>query len=325
MGWRAAAQRVTGTFRAAQPLLLTDAHGLDRVMQDAGEKAGREVAGRRARRVIGTVLITIAAIAVAGLIGAAVFVYSGAYNVAATRAHWQPMYWLLQITALRSISRRARDIAVPDLSDDAKITRGLQLFQSYCVECHGGPGVAPADFAKGLEPGAPPLAQTAREWQPAELYWVVRHGIKMTAMPAWQYRMADADLWAVVAFLRRLPELSPSDYRALVQQHGTAAAAPPDAPAGSPDPARGKEALHQYACNQCHAIPGVSGPPAYAGPPLDGLASRVFIAGELNNTAANLMAFIRHPQALKPRTAMPDLGVTEAHARDMVAYLATLR
>src|SRR5436853_2028700 len=162
------------------------------------------------------------ALAAAGVIAlalialASLFVYFGVYDVAATSPHWRPVYWLIETTAVRSIKMRARNIAVPDLSQPAQATRGFALFNEHCVLCHGAPGVAPQEFARGLAPGAPPLAQTGREWQPQELYWAIRHGIKMTAMPAWEYRLSDSDLWALVAFLRVLPTLSPANYRKML-------------------------------------------------------------------------------------------------------------
>jgi mono/diheme cytochrome c family protein/cytochrome c2 len=271
-----------------------------------------------------------AVIVALALAAAFLFVFFGVYNVAATSPHWQPVYWLIETTAVRSISWRARHIAVPDLSQPAQAMRGLTLFNEHCVLCHGAPGVAPHDFAKGLAPGAPPLAQTGRDWQPQELYWAIRHGIKMTAMPAWEFRLNDSDLWALVAFLRVLPRLSPAEYRALLpsrpeaskpKAESSAVAELPRAPA---DAGGGKTAFHQYACHMCHQAPGISGPQAQVGTPLHGLAKRRYIAGVLENTPENMMLWIRHPQAVKPFSAMPDLGVTAAHARDIVAFLYTL-
>jgi cytochrome c1 len=186
--------------------------------------------------------------------------------------------------------------------------------------------VPPNDFAKGLEPAAPPLAQTAREWPLQDMYWAIRHGIKMTAMPAWEYRMADDDLWATVAFLRVLPTLSPAEYRAMIDaQSATEEQARETPPPRPGDAERGKIAFHQYACNMCQETPGVSGPKALAGPPLAGMTKRPYLAGALLNTPENMLLWIRHPQKVNPRTAMPDLGVTEQHARDITAFLYTLR
>lgn len=276
-------------------------------------------------RLLRTILLAASVLAVVTAAAGALFVYSGIYNVAATSPHRQPVYWLLQTAAVRSIRSRARDIAVPDLAQPDRIARGLEIFDKHCVQCHGAPGVAPEDFAKGLEPGAPPLAQTAREWPPQDVYWTIRHGIKMTAMPAWEYRLDDADLWATVAFLRLLPTLAPADYQAMAQsRRATAEPAPAAKVHERGEPGRGRFAFHQYACNLCHETPGVSGPKAVAGPPLNGLTKRVFIAGVLANEPANMVRWIRHPKSVNPLTAMPDLGVTEEHARDITAFLYTL-
>jgi cytochrome c2 len=87
------------------------------------------------------------------------------------------------------------------------------------------------------------------------------------------------------------------------------------------DAARGKVALGQYGCRACHMIPGVTGSKVYVGRPLDDLAKRRFIAGTLPNDQANLVRWIRDPQAVDPGTAMPKLGVSERDALDMSAYL----
>lgn len=96
-------------------------------------------------------------------------------------------------------------------------------------------------------------------------------------------------------------------------------------PALGGDVENGKLLLRQFACGACHTIPGVAGAQGRIGPPLEGIASQVYLAGVLPNTPQNMAAFIRSPQRFDPRTAMPDMGVREAHARDMVAYLSELK
>lgn len=98
---------------------------------------------------------------------------------------------------------------------------------------------------------------------------------------------------------------------------------PPPALGGSPQ--NGKLLLRQFSCGSCHSIPGVAGAKGKVGPPLDGIAGRVYLAGTLPNTPATMAAFIQSPQMADPRTAMPDMGVSEAHARDITAYLYTLK
>lgn len=91
------------------------------------------------------------------------------------------------------------------------------------------------------------------------------------------------------------------------------------------DPARGQRLMAQYQCTACHAIPEVPGTPGNAGPPLDQFGLRSYIAGGIPNMPQQLTAWLDNPQAMKPGTAMPDLGVSPAEARDMAAYLYTLR
>ena len=91
------------------------------------------------------------------------------------------------------------------------------------------------------------------------------------------------------------------------------------------DPRRGAALVRSYGCGACHAIPGVAGAIGRVGPPLSGIAARSFVAGRLANTPENLVRWIRAPHSVDPQTAMPDLDVTERDARDLAAYLETLR
>jgi mono/diheme cytochrome c family protein len=256
------------------------------------------------------------------VVGGAAFVWSGFYDISATDQHLPPTYHLIELTMRRSVERRGAGIPVPQLGGEAQLARGLALFRRHCVQCHGAPGVAPEPFALGLTPLPAPLMQTGREWPPGELFWVVKHGIKMTGMPAWKYRLADEEIWALVAFMRaQLPYVSPKEYAAL---HAPAVASVAPVP-HAPDPARGREALQQYACVSCHRIPGVTGAEARVGPPLDRIGSRQILGGVLPNSPENLARWIRFPHELSPLGAMPGLGVSERDARDIAAYLATLK
>ena len=255
----------------------------------------------------------------------ALVVYTGAYNVGATTQHWQPVYSLLETTLRHSVRLRAQGIEPPVLDDPQRIARGAVLFRDKCVQCHGAPGVAQGDIGKSMQPLPGPLVDAMARWRPREIYWITRHGIKMSGMPAWALRLSDEQLWDVTAFVKQLPQLTPQAYAQITQN--PAPALPPvaaESPGHTADAGRGRQALYQYACSSCHTIPGVTGSSPNVGPPLKGLASRSLIAGRLTNTSDNLVQWLRHPKAVKPLTAMPDLGVTEADARDMAAYLATL-
>lgn len=254
--------------------------------------------------------------------GGAIF-HAGVYDISATDQHLAPTYWVLDTGMRHSVRQRANEITVPDLEQPGQIKRGLALYREHCVQCHGAPGVAPQPFALGMTPAPANLVYTAREWRPAEIFWVVKEGIKMTGMPAWKHRMTDHDIWAIVSLMRQLPRLSPEDYRAR-RSDRVVAGEEPDV-AGSPDVQRGKKAMGQYLCVTCHQIPGAVGANAPVGPPLKEIGTRGFIAGVLPNTPENMVRWLRHPQAVSPGSAMPGLGVTERDARDIAAYLATLK
>lgn len=267
-----------------------------------------------------------------GAVAAAAVVWGGLYDVSATDQHLRPTFVLLKKALERSVERRAEGIAVPALGAAGQLEEGARLFHQHCVQCHGGPGVAPQSFALALRPLATPLARSGIERDARFLYWVVRHGIKMTAMPAWEFRLDEAQTWAVVAFVKHLPRLSPVQYAAMVPRRDPLPALREEASGRSrvpnddaaPDRRRGARALEQYACISCHEIPRLVGPEARLGPTLKGVSRRGILAGVLPNTPENLALFIREPQRVKPGSAMPDLGVTARDARDIAAYLATL-
>jgi mono/diheme cytochrome c family protein len=271
-------------------------------------------------------MLPLRAVVLMGLaaVAGAAALYGGWYDVSATDQHLRPTYWLLDTGMRESVERRARAIRVPALDDPALIARGLAHFRAHCVQCHGAPGVAPSAFALGLTPVPENLVHVARIRGPAEIFQAVKYGLKMTGMPAWEFRLPDEDLWAVVAFVRQLPTLSSAEYARLPTQ-APPAVAPESLPEAAADPRRGKTAIRQYACVTCHVVPGIVGANAPIGPPLDRLSERTYLAGRLLNTEENLVRWIREPKAISPHSAMPDLGVSPRDARDMAAYLRTLR
>jgi mono/diheme cytochrome c family protein len=291
-------------------------------------------------------LWTLMVAALLAAIAAFVFVWSGVYNVGAIVQHTAPVYQLLEYAMRKSVNLRARAVVAPNLSQDAlnhdaRIAQGALLYRAHCLQCHGAPGVAPERFAMGMMPAPASLVGTAREWRPEQIYWAVSQGIKMSGMPAWEYRLSEQEIWAVVAFVRHLPQLAPHDY---AQRYATGAdasvgagqdfpekperksaqveSAASTAPRG--DVAAGRRALHQYLCATCHVIPGVAGANKHVGPPLHGIATRKYIGGVLPNTPENMQRWLRDPQQFEPGSAMPNLGVSERDARDIAAFLATL-
>ena len=293
-------------------------------------------------RTVGIVILLLFA---SGAAGAALFVYSGMYNIAATAQHTKPVYQLLDYAMRRSVKTRADSLAVPDLAGQQRIRSGAGHYRKHCLQCHGAPGVAPDGLAFGMTPAPANLVSTAREWKAADIFWVVRHGIKMSGMPAWEYKLSDEEIWDIVAFVRYMPTLSPKEYAAFsrelpdqpgsrpppVPAGGAIAAAPSPAPASVPasapavgDAKAGRRALNQYLCATCHAIPGIVGANRHVGPPLNGIAHRRYIAGVLINNPENMVRWLKDPQRIDPLSAMPALGITDKDARDIAAYLYTL-
>lgn len=270
--------------------------------------------------------------AIAALSGA-VIIYAGLYDVSATSQHTSGIYYVLEVSMQRSVRTRAADIEVPALEDENRTANGFKLFHSHCLQCHGAPGVAPEPFALGLTPMPASLVAAARQWSAAEAYWIIKYGIKMSGMPAWEYRLSDEQIWDVVGFMKVLPTLSPTDYQQWSDRHqGPAANASVVAAAGSPgdetmlgDVDAGRRAVQQYLCATCHVIPDVVGARHHVGPSLAGIASRRYIAGVLPNSPENMVRWLRNPQEVDPLTAMPNLGVTERDARDIAAFLYTLQ
>lgn len=163
-------------------------------------------------RVVAVALATIALLALAGL----GFIYSGIYNIAATAEHSPPLEWALHTAMHRSVERHADAVEVPpNLDAPDLIARGAAHYEAYCALCHLSPIQPESAFRDGLTPQPPALAET-HHWGAAELYWITRHGIKFTGMPAWEGTLSDTELWEVVALMQALPELSAEDYQALM-------------------------------------------------------------------------------------------------------------
>ena len=170
------------------------------------------------RLVVKTVFATLGVLALLGLIGGYALLRSGLYNVSATSQHFQFVYTVLEAGMHHSVRFHARDVDVPDLTDKTMIARGALLYQAHCVQCHGAPGVAPNGIGMSMQPLPGPLVDAPSKWQPNEVYWIVRHGIKMSGMPAWEYRLQDEQLWEIVAFMQQLPQLTPAQYAASVRE-----------------------------------------------------------------------------------------------------------
>jgi mono/diheme cytochrome c family protein len=155
-----------------------------------------------------------AAILVAVGMPVVVFLYvkSGIFDTAAARPHSRLTEWITHETMINSVKRRAPDVALPGEVSAGQAMRGFCQYETHCVACHGAPAVAREQWANGLNPQPPYLLDASQRWKPRELHWIIRNGIKMTAMPAWRESMSDGEIDDVVAFLAAMPKMPPQNY-----------------------------------------------------------------------------------------------------------------
>ena len=157
------------------------------------------------------VAVTLAAMAIGG---GAVFIGSGVYDIGADDHHTKPVLAVIEQLREHSIDARARSIEVHTVSDPARIAVGGQHYAALCVTCHLAPGVTKSDIRPGLYPHPPNLAQGEIQAE-QRAFWIIKHGIKMSAMPAWEKTLDDAAIWELVAFVRQLPSMTPETYAEL--------------------------------------------------------------------------------------------------------------
>ena len=202
-----------------------------------------------------SVIAAIAAIVVLAILAGAAFVNSGTYYIGADKPHWSVTAWLLNRARDQSIRAHAAGSTEPaGLNDPARIVAGVSHYAEHCAVCHGAPGVERGDLAKGLYPPPPNLAEVAQSYTPGELFWIVKHGIRMTGMPSWGDH-SDDELWATVAFIEKLPGMSDQDYANLLassraqggHHHQYGAPSPQPGPAQKP-----AEEDHQHPAGHHH-------------------------------------------------------------------------
>jgi cytochrome c553 len=170
-------------------------------------------------RAAGTTVGRLLAYLIAGVAGLAatafIVAWSGVYNVAASRGHWAIMEWFLAFGMRNSVTVRAMPITPPPLDRADLVTLGAGHFHSGCALCHGAPGIPISPIAHQMLPSPPDLARAVASWSDAQLFWIVKHGIKYTGMPGWVAIERDDEIWAVVAFLKKLPPMTAGQYREL--------------------------------------------------------------------------------------------------------------
>lgn len=171
---------------------------------------------------------------------------SGLVPIAASSGHWAITNWFLHFTMRQSVQLRAAGISPPPLDDPALTLRGAGHYASGCAPCHGAPGAPRSLVTRQMTPPPPYLADKIPHWQPQELFWIVKHGVKFTGMPAWPSQQRDDEVWALVAFIRQLPQMPPETYQRLAGDELLAAAANAAEPVA--------ESLER--CVRCHGTDG---------------------------------------------------------------------
>ena len=161
------------------------------------------------RKTIGTVIITLVVIIAAFLI----YIYSGAYNVRQSKDK-SLSEWMMNKAKDQSISKRIKDIKVPVMNDTSRFSMGFMHYNEMCATCHGGPGISPDELSKGLFPAPPEFYKSTDILQPAEAFWIIKNGIKYTAMPAFGPTHDDEKIWAITDFLlNKMNKMSPQEYK----------------------------------------------------------------------------------------------------------------
>lgn len=183
---------------------------------------------------------TLLVLALLAVVGAAAVLWLGLYNVAADDPHWNATYRLLEVARDRSIAARASTIEVPDLSDPELIRGGAGNYSAMCVTCHLSPDAQETELSVGLYP-RPPRWDELGEVDPRRAFWVLKHGIKASGMPAWGKSMDDRYLWGMVAFTQQFKTMTAAQYSAQVAASPGHSHGGGETDVGGGDPHAGRE------------------------------------------------------------------------------------
>ncbi len=189
----------------------------------------------------------------AALVAGAVWLYSGAYDAGADAPHWPLTVMVVEMARERSIDTRAVLITPPtDLADPARLRRGAGNYDAMCVGCHLKPGLGPTELSRALYPPPPDFTAAAGDEDAAAAFWVIKHGIKASGMPAWSVAGVDDEtIWDMVALIDKLATMTGHDYHELVESsegHShDANAADNDSDADAAEPEAPHEHEHHHA------------------------------------------------------------------------------
>jgi hypothetical protein len=164
-------------------------------------------------------MIKLFSLLVASLILIIIALGSGAYNMAATEKHWGITEKIIEWVRESSVEARAKDLQVPQLDNAEMLLKGAEHYHAMCTACHLAPGMSPTELSAGLYPQAPVFYQREAINDQAEkqhlakkYFWVIKNGLKMTAMPAWGLSHDDHSIWATTAFVLKMRKMTQEEY-----------------------------------------------------------------------------------------------------------------
>jgi cytochrome c553 len=275
--------------------------------------------GGKSWLIMATVLAALVAI------GGFLLAVSGIIPIKASSRHWAITKWVLNFAKERSVKTHALGLKTPPLDAPSLVIKGAGHYETGCFPCHGSPELQHPPIAQAMTPTPPHLPLQITKWEPRELFYIVKHGIQFTGMPAWPALQRDDEVWAMVAFLRRLPSLDAAAYRTLVggpvNSPGESTplsgiGEPPHVPLTRPaDTLSPSDKARARACARCHGADGLGrGPGAF--PKLAGQRPEYLLA--------SLKAFKhgkRHSGIMEPIAA----ELNPESMRQLADYYASLR
>lgn len=251
----------------------------------------------------------LAAFALLAAAGALAVAWLGLYNVAASEGHWYVVDRFLRFGMENSVEAREPDLVPPDLGNPDLVRLGAGHYYAGCAYCHGAPGQPITPVSQHMLPAPPDLAEHVHVWTDQELFWLVKHGLKYTGMPAWPVQDRDDEIWALVAFMRALPGLDEATYRDLALGRVELE------PLGGQEIATGSgESDAVDACARCHGS-GRSGPLSALVPRLHG------------QPVERLLAALRDYQARQRSSGIMQVavsGLNDRQLQELASYFASL-
>jgi cytochrome c553 len=240
-------------------------------------------------------------------------VVTGLVPVAASSGHFAATRWFLNFAKSRAVATHSWDITEPgSLQDNDLVIKGAAIYENNCSWCHGSPLKPTPPIMAAATPRPPLLEGRIESYDPRELFYIVKHGIKFTGMPAWPTQQRDDEVWAMVAFLQTYSNLDKSEYERLaLGEHRT----PQQAESAKPGPPDPSIVALSANCQNCHAVDG-NGRGNGAFPKLAGQSKEYLQASLIAFRQGN-----RHSGAMQPLAA----NLSDQEIEQLAQYYAQIK